>query len=243
MADHKFSTMSDVWSFGILMWELFALGTTPYPGLEYDVHFFLRIKDGYRMEKPDYATQTMYDLINHSNVFDRVCIFSRKKISSHTDRYDIMKSCWYYEPLLRPSFASLVSSISKMLEPDVVQRFIALNEPYIESNMSQFTKGQMDYLAILGSADGSASTMQTVTAQIEMVEMNTSNGSSQPQSYMSMQPVPSCPSLDDEHDSTHGNTLTPSTNRIEHKLRLRCNLAQIAEEIRDRNASKSVESD
>lgn len=57
---HIFSTSSDIWSFGILLWELFSLGKTPYPGMEADSELYIKIKDGYRMEQPEYSTQYMY---------------------------------------------------------------------------------------------------------------------------------------------------------------------------------------
>lgn len=59
IGDREFSTYSDVWSFGIVLWELFSLGKVPYPGMNADESLFRKLKDGYRMEKPEYSTQDM----------------------------------------------------------------------------------------------------------------------------------------------------------------------------------------
>lgn len=53
-----FSTKTDVWSFGIVMWEIFSLGRVPYVGMDRKT-LIEQLEDGYRMEKPKYATQNM----------------------------------------------------------------------------------------------------------------------------------------------------------------------------------------
>ena len=56
--DMVFSIQSDVWSFGILLWELFTLAETPYPQIAAkDLHN--KLIEGYRMERPRYATEEM----------------------------------------------------------------------------------------------------------------------------------------------------------------------------------------
>ncbi|XP_059351957.1 vascular endothelial growth factor receptor 1-like [Daphnia carinata] len=96
LADNVFSTQSDVWSYGILLWELFTLGKTPYPGM--NGHILVKdIQDGLRMEKPDYSP----------NFFG-----------------DLMKHCWKKEPNDRPTFCQLTNMIEKYMEPFVSSQYL-----------------------------------------------------------------------------------------------------------------------
>lgn len=52
LADHIYTSRSDVWSFGILLWELVTLGAVPYPGIIVQDLFKL-LKEGYRMDRPN----------------------------------------------------------------------------------------------------------------------------------------------------------------------------------------------
>ena len=56
--DLVFSTQSDVWSFGIVLWEFFTLAESPYPGLSVDV-VYQKLLEGYRMECPHLASTEM----------------------------------------------------------------------------------------------------------------------------------------------------------------------------------------
>lgn len=47
------------WSFGILLWEIFTYGANPYPSIPVEDLFQL-LRQGYRMEKPYFATDDVY---------------------------------------------------------------------------------------------------------------------------------------------------------------------------------------
>jgi len=53
----SFSTQSDVWAYGITLWEIFTLGDLPYPGLSWNVDFVTELERGLRMNIPKYASQ------------------------------------------------------------------------------------------------------------------------------------------------------------------------------------------
>ncbi|XP_033229380.1 proto-oncogene tyrosine-protein kinase receptor Ret isoform X2 [Belonocnema kinseyi] len=91
LADHVYTSKSDVWSFGVLLWELVTLGASPYPGV--DVHnLYNLLKAGYRMERPANCSPQLYKL---------------------------MVSCWHEEAGMRPSFKELTFQWERMLEDGV----------------------------------------------------------------------------------------------------------------------------
>ncbi|KAI4885350.1 hypothetical protein NFI96_014323, partial [Prochilodus magdalenae] len=92
--DKIYTTQSDVWSFGVLMWEIFSLGASPYPGVQIDEEFCCRLKDGTRMRAPEYASSEIYQT---------------------------MLDCWDGEPLQRPTFTELVERLGDLLQASVQQ--------------------------------------------------------------------------------------------------------------------------
>ena len=70
--DRIFSIKSDVWSFGVLMWELFTLGETPYPTQPLDPTFVTHLKEGHRLGRPMNAPSEMY--VVTGNVFHTIPI-------------------------------------------------------------------------------------------------------------------------------------------------------------------------
>ncbi|KAM6971586.1 receptor-type tyrosine-protein kinase FLT3-like [Tautogolabrus adspersus] len=77
-----YTMKSDVWAYGILLWEIFSLGVTPYPGMKVDHTFYSMIERGFKMECPYYADEAVYGM---------------------------MCKCWALDPCNRPSFSKVVS--------------------------------------------------------------------------------------------------------------------------------------
>ncbi|MGH0154255.1 UNVERIFIED_CONTAM: hypothetical protein FKN15_033628, partial [Acipenser sinensis] len=92
--DRVYTTQSDVWSFGVLLWEIFSLGASPYPGVGIDEAFCRRLKEGTRMRAPEYASPEIYQT---------------------------MLDCWLGDPKARPTFTELVEHIGNLLQANAQQ--------------------------------------------------------------------------------------------------------------------------
>ena len=86
LAYNKFSSKSDVWAFGVLLWEMGSLGKAPYPGVELANVYHL-LDSGYRMECPDMCSPSVYEL---------------------------MRCCWQWEAAHRPTFEQIYKELENM---------------------------------------------------------------------------------------------------------------------------------
>ncbi|XP_068747375.1 uncharacterized protein [Montipora capricornis] len=86
MRERVYSTASDVWAFGIVLWEICTLGGFPYPTIN-DKDLLDFLLDGNRMKKPDNCTDEIYQ---------------------------IMLACWTRDCEERPSFQSLSEQLFDM---------------------------------------------------------------------------------------------------------------------------------
>uniref|UniRef100_A0A8D3BYM1 Vascular endothelial growth factor receptor 3 n=1 Tax=Scophthalmus maximus TaxID=52904 RepID=A0A8D3BYM1_SCOMX len=98
--DKVYTSQSDVWSFGVLLWEIFSLGASPYPGVQIDEDFCNRLKDGVRMRSPETASPEIYG---------------------------IMLGCWQGEPKERPNFPALMQILGDLLQDNSLPDYIPLN--------------------------------------------------------------------------------------------------------------------
>uniref|UniRef100_A0A8C1VCX4 Fibroblast growth factor receptor n=1 Tax=Cyprinus carpio TaxID=7962 RepID=A0A8C1VCX4_CYPCA len=97
--DRVYTHQSDVWSYGVLLWEIFTLGGSPYPGIPVEELFKL-LKEGHRMDKPANCTHELYM---------------------------IMRECWHAVPSQRPTFRQLVEDHDRVLSMTSTDEYLDLS--------------------------------------------------------------------------------------------------------------------
>lgn len=95
IAFRKFTSASDVWSFGIVVWEVMSYGERPYWNWS-NQDVIKSIEKGYRLPAPMDCPETIYQL---------------------------MLDCWQKERTHRPVFLSIVKTLDKLIRcPDTLRR-------------------------------------------------------------------------------------------------------------------------
>ncbi|XP_072049532.1 uncharacterized protein [Amphiura filiformis] len=85
--DNVYSTKSDVWSFGVVCWELVTMGSYPYGGYK-SKQVIKMVVQGSRLERPEHCS---------------------------TELYVVMTACWQAKPAKRPGFTNLREQLQVML--------------------------------------------------------------------------------------------------------------------------------
>ncbi|XP_057325159.1 serine-rich adhesin for platelets-like [Microplitis mediator] len=93
-----FTTKTDVWSFGILMWEIVTLGSTPYPDMAAR-EVMRNVQDGYRLERPSHCRSELFRVIAR---------------------------CWHADPDRRPEFQLLRRDLAQLLEDNMNGHYVDL---------------------------------------------------------------------------------------------------------------------
>ncbi|XP_072767727.1 fibroblast growth factor receptor homolog 1 isoform X2 [Anoplolepis gracilipes] len=101
-----YTTQSDVWSYGILLWEIMTLGGTPYPSVPSVEKLFQLLRTGHRMEKPPCCSIEIYML---------------------------MRDCWSYQPNERPTFVELVEDLDRILTITANEEYLDLGLPQLDT--------------------------------------------------------------------------------------------------------------
>ncbi|XP_039194606.1 ephrin type-A receptor 1 isoform X4 [Crotalus tigris] len=103
IANRIFTSASDVWSFGIVMWEVFSYGDKPYGDMS-NQEVMKSIEDGYRLPPPVDCPSILYDL---------------------------MKVCWSYDRTRRPRFREIQAQLEHFLSSPHLLRTVADFDPRV----------------------------------------------------------------------------------------------------------------
>ncbi|XP_072155472.1 proto-oncogene tyrosine-protein kinase ROS isoform X1 [Bemisia tabaci] len=129
LVDGVFTSQSDVWSFGVLVWEVLTLGQRPYPARS-NLEVLNFVRNGGRLSKPCNATEQLYEL---------------------------MQRCWSFSPSDRPSFRFCRETLESIKETCSNTPLVIEVNDYISLEKEDEPNQQTDSRISNSSGDVSAS--------------------------------------------------------------------------------------
>lgn len=84
----EFNEKTDVWAFGVTLWEIYSVGDVPYAGLSWEINFAGRLEEGLVLDTPKYSKE---------------------------DEYSLMQKCWAINPARRLTFAQICQEMGLQL--------------------------------------------------------------------------------------------------------------------------------
>ncbi|XP_065359908.1 fibroblast growth factor receptor homolog 1 [Calliphora vicina] len=104
-----YDSQSDVWSYGVLLWEIMTYGEQPYPNIMSAEELYSYLITGQRMEKPARCSLNIYML---------------------------MRQCWHFDSTARPTFTEIVENLDKILQLTSTtsnEEYLDLSMPMLET--------------------------------------------------------------------------------------------------------------
>ncbi|MCI4376703.1 hypothetical protein PGIGA_G00191410 [Pangasianodon gigas] len=145
LADRVFTVKSDVWAFGVTMWEIATRGMAPYPGVQnHEIYDYLL--EGHRLKQPNDCLDELYN---------------------------IMLSCWRANPVDRPDFTKVKAMLEKLAEKlpdrrDIIYINTTVSEE--EEEKEQLAEVPLEGPVLTSSPSCSRQTMDTSIVTVDVHE-------------------------------------------------------------------------
>ncbi len=140
LIDRIFSSRSDAWSYGVVLWEMFSLGQMPYPGKSFYLFKFVeRIFQG-KILFSSFVVNCYCRNLGHGGDYTQFVGALKSGYRMEKPDYtpncvaELMESCWKADPNERPTFSFIEKTLSNQLESTVTSYYLELSGDYVKQN-------------------------------------------------------------------------------------------------------------
>ncbi|XP_061172989.1 insulin-like peptide receptor isoform X2 [Saccostrea echinata] len=116
LKDGIFTSLSDVWSYGVVLWEMATLAAQPYQGLSNE-EVLRYVLNGRVMEKPEDCPDRLFEL---------------------------MQKCWRYRPKQRPTFKEILEELVPELDPSFAHKSYFFSDENKQDSLEYIEEGDED---------------------------------------------------------------------------------------------------